>query len=87
MGVICTGASIYQVNASKLRRLLDAVDLEELPDSRERTRAPVLWLSCDGQKDVWVLFSDNSYLSAIIDRQGLLFPASVDLRTNNTECF
>ena len=38
--------------ASKLRRLVDTVDLEELPDSRERTGAPVLWLSFEGQMDV-----------------------------------
>ena len=71
MVVISTGASIYQVNASKLRRPLDTVDSEELPDSRERTGALVLWLSFEGQKDVWELFSDNSLLSAILDRQGL----------------
>ena len=45
--VISTGSSIFQVNASKLRRSLDIMDLEELPDSREPTRAPVLWLSCE----------------------------------------
>ena len=44
-----------------LRRPLDTVDLEELLDSYERTRAPVLWLSCEGQKDVWELFSNNSF--------------------------
>ena len=60
---------------SKLRRPLDTVDLEELPDSRDRTGAPVLWLSCEGQMDVWELFFDNSYLSAIFDRQGLLVAA------------
>ena len=42
MMVISTGASIFQVNVSKLRRPLDTVDLEELPASRERTGAPVL---------------------------------------------
>ena len=36
----------------KLRRPLDTVDLEEPPDSCERTGAPVLWLSCEGQTDV-----------------------------------
>ena len=85
--VICTGASIYQVNASKLRRPLDTVDLEELPDLRERTGAPVLWLSFKGQMDVWELFSDNSYLSAILDRQGLWVAAPVDLRNKKTESF
>ena len=33
--VINTGASILRVNASKPRRPLDTVDLEELPDSCE----------------------------------------------------
>ena len=47
--------------------------------SRERKGAPVLWLSCEGQIDVWELFSDNSYLSGGLDRQGLLVAASVDL--------
>ena len=56
MVVISTGASIFQVNASKMRR-----PLEELPDSRERIGATVLWLSCEGQKEVWELFSDNSF--------------------------
>ena len=87
MVVISTGASIYQVNASKLRRLVNTVDLEELPDSRERTGAPVLWLSFEGQKDVWELFSDNSLLSAILDRQGLPVAVPVDLRTKKTESF
>ena len=45
----------------------------------------MLWLSFEGQKDVWELFSDNSYLSAILDRQGLPVAAPVDLRTKNTE--
>ena len=63
------------------------MDLEELPDSRERTRAPVLWLSCEGQIDVWEMFSDNSYLSAILDRQGLSVAVPVDLRTKNSESF
>ena len=61
MVVISTGASIFQVNASELRRPLDSVDLDELPDSGERTGAPVLWLSCEGQTDVWELFSDDSF--------------------------
>ena len=48
--------------------ILDGVDfaplhlafgLEELPDSRERTGAPVLWLSCEGQMDVWEMCSVN----------------------------
>ena len=47
----------------------------------------MLWLSFEGQKDVWELFSDNSYLSAILDRQGLPVAAPVDLRTKKTESF
>ena len=47
MAVISTGASIFRVNVCKLGRLLDTVDLEEPPDSRERTGARVLWLSCE----------------------------------------
>ena len=85
MVVISIGASIFQVNVSKLRRPPDTVDLEDLPNSRERTRALVLWLSCEGETDVCELFSDNSYLSAILDRQGLVVAASVDLRTKNSE--
>ena len=42
MVVINTGTSIFQVNASELQRPLDTVDLEELPDSCERTGAPVM---------------------------------------------
>ena len=66
---------------------MDTLDLEELPDSRERTGAPVLRLSCEGQADVWEMFLDNSYLSAILDRQGLLVEAPIDLRTKKTENF
>ena len=47
----------------------------------------MLWLSCEGQMDVWELFSDNSYLSAIHDRQGLLVVVPPDLRTKMTESF
>ena len=68
MAVVNTGATIFQAHMSKLRRPLDTVNLEELPDSREREGAPVLWLSCEGQIDVWEMFSDNSHLSAILDR-------------------
>ena len=87
MVVINTGTSIFQVDVSKLRRPLDTVDLGVLPDSRERTGAPVLWLSCEGQIDVWELFSANSYLSAILDRQGLTVAAPIDLRTKKAENF
>ena len=70
MAVVNAGATIVLANISKLGRALDTLDLEELPDSRERAGALVLWLSCEGQIDVWEMFSDNSYLSAILDRQG-----------------
>ena len=43
MAVVSAEATIHQVK-SELRRPLNTVDLEELPDSRERTGAPVLWL-------------------------------------------
>ena len=84
---IITGTFIFQVNASKQRRPLDTVDLEEPPDSCEGTGAPVLWLSREVQIDVWELFSDNSYLSAILDRQGLMVAAPVDQRTKKAESF
>ena len=53
MALVNTRATIFQANISKLRRPLDTVDLKELPDSRERAGALVLWLSCEGQADVW----------------------------------
>ena len=52
MVVFSTGASILQINGRKLRIPLDTVDLEELPEPRERAGAPVVWLSCEGQIDV-----------------------------------
>ena len=85
MAIISIGSHIFQANISKLRRPLYTVDLEELPDSRERTGAPVLWLSCEGQADVWEMCSDNSYLSAILDGQGL--PVAADLRTKKADNF
>ena len=45
----------------------------------------MLWLSCEGQTDVWDLFSDTSSLSAILDPQELLVAAPADLRTKKTE--
>ena len=36
---------------------------------------------------VWEMFSDNSYLSAILDRQSLLAAAPIDLRTKKAENF
>ena len=56
MVVISTGASMIQVNVSKLKRLLNTVDLEEPRDPRERKGTPVLWHSFEGQIDVWALF-------------------------------
>ena len=73
--------SIFQINASKLRRQLETVDLEEPPNSCEQNGAPVFLLSCEDQIHVWELFSDNSYLRAILDRQELIDAAPVDLRT------
>ena len=87
MVVFNTGTSIFQVVASKLRRTRDIVDLEELPDSCERTGALVLWLSCEGQIDVWELLSDTSYLGAILGRQGLTVAFQVDMRTKKAESF
>ena len=49
IAVISTGASIVLVNVSMLRKPSDTVDLKELLDSRERTGARVLWLSCEDQ--------------------------------------
>ena len=87
MAVVNTAATIFQANISNLRRPLDTLDLEELPDSREREGAPVLWLSCESQIEVWEMFSENSYLSAIIGRQGLQVAAPIDLRTKMAESF
>ena len=87
MVVINAGTSIFQVNASKLRRPLVTVDLEEPPDSYVRTGALVLWLSCEGQTDVWELFTDNSLLSAIRHRQGLFVAAPIHLRTKKADSF
>ena len=47
----------------------------------------MLWLSCEGQTDVWDLFSDNSFLSAILHRQRLMDAAPVDLGTKKAESF
>ena len=47
----------------------------------------MLWPSKKGRTDVWELFSDNSFMSAILDRQGLPVAAPVDLRTKKTESF
>ena len=44
-------------------------------------------LACEGEIDVWEMFSDNSYLSAILDQQGLQVAAPIDLRTKKAESF
>ena len=53
IAVVSTCESIFQANVNKLTRPLDTVDQQEFPDSRERTGAPVLWPSCEGQMDVF----------------------------------
>ena len=88
MAVVNTGATIISGNRKQAEETSGHfVDLEELPDSRERARAHVLWLSCEGQIDVWEMFSGNSYLSAILDRQGLQVAAPIDLRKKKAESF
>ena len=82
---INTGFACFQ--SKKLRRPLNTVDLEELRDSSERTGALFVWLSCEGQADVWEMCSGNSHLSAILDRQGLLVAAPVDLRRKQADKF
>ena len=47
----------------------------------------MLSLSCEGQIDVWEMFSGNSHLSAIPDRQGLQVAAPIDMRTKKAESF
>ena len=42
MAVVNTGATLFHANISKLRRPLDTLDLEELPDSRERAGVLVM---------------------------------------------
>ena len=42
---------------------------------------------CEGQTDARELFSDGSYLSAILDRQGPLVAAPVDRKNENSESF
>ena len=56
MAVINTGFTIFQANISKSRRPSDTVDLEELPDWRERATAPVPELYCEEQANVWEMF-------------------------------
>ena len=83
MVVISTGSFIFLENASNLRRPSDTVDLEELSDSCEHTRAPVLWLSNKSQKDLWSCSQTSLILSASLDRQGLSVAVPVDLGKNS----
>ena len=83
MAVVNTGETMFLEKTSKQKRPLDTVDLEELPNSRERAGAPVLRISCEGHVDVWEMLSDNSYLSAILDRQRLQVAAPIDLGTSS----
>ena len=76
-----------QANVSKLRRPLDTGFEKKLPDSRERTGPPVLWLSCEGRVDVLELFSNNFFLSAIINQQGLSVSAPIDFGTKKAGSF
>ena len=46
-----------------------------------------LWLSCEGQIDIWEVLSDNSYLGAILDRRGLQVAAPIDLDRKKAESF
>ena len=62
MVVISTGAFIVQVYVSRLRRPLDTLDLEELPIRVSVPGPPVLWLSCEGQIDVWEMFFRQFFL-------------------------
>ena len=41
MTIVNVVSTIHQANPSEFRRSFDAVNLDKLPDSRERTRAPV----------------------------------------------
>ena len=61
-----------------LRRPLDTVDLEELPDSCERTGAPVLFFWWRPNRRLGAVLWQ--FLSAILDRQGLMVATPVDLR-------
>ena len=70
MAVISTGSTMFQANFSNLRRPLDTVDFWK----NFRTRVSEKEHLCCGSlaKDKQMsgkCFSDNSYLSAILDRQ------------------
>ena len=86
MVVINTGASIFHVNASKLRRFLDTLDLEEQLRVSEQEHLCCGYL-VKGRTEFWDLFADNSYLSAILDRHGLLVTAPINLRKKKAESF
>ena len=82
MGVICTGASNFQVNVSKLRRALDTVDLWKTSRfawaNRSTCAVAFLW-SSNGCLELLSLTILIWALS--LDRQGLLVAAPVNLRT------
>ena len=88
MAIISAGSTTFQANISKQNKeTFGYCGSSGIPDSRERTGVPVLWPLCKGRADVWEMFSDNSSLSAILDRQGRLVAAPTDLRTKKTENF
>ena len=68
-------ATIFQASVSKQRRHWIWKNLRTRVSEQEHL---CCGFSCEGQIDVWELFSDNSYLSANLDRQGLLVAAPID---------
>ena len=76
MAVVNTGATIFfQANTSKLRRPLDT--------GFGRTSG----LARASRRAFAVALSDNSHVSAILDRQGFQVAAPIDLRTKKAESF
>ena len=87
MVVVNTGTSIFSGKCQQAAETVGYSGSGRTSDSHELSGAPVRWLSCEGQADVWELFSDNSDWSAILDRQRLLVAAPGDLRTKKAESF
>ena len=81
MVVISTGASIFSNKCKQMKKTSG-----QWICSHDRTGAPVLWLSWEGQIDVWERFSDNSYLSAILDKD-FWMQLQLTLKSKNTESF
>ena len=78
--------SFRQKKEQIIRGFLDNVDLEELPDSRERTGAFVLWLSCEGQADVWDMFQTILIWAPFLtDKDFFLLAAPIDFRTKKAD--